>query len=246
MQADTMLTHPGKRNEVVVELARTGRKTGLILLMQLLCALTLPFILAKPLTVGTPDFLDAANSHSFQIRSAIMVTFVGAALTLWLGIAVSQVLRHFNKPIALLFIIVCAISCAMDLLHAASITFMLSISNQFIKSGSVHSELYDTLAMMATAARRSVHIVQLTAIGAWILVFYASLFRFKLVPMPFAIAGLIGIACQFTGVTLMMLLGYRVIPELAMLLLPIQIVVGVWLIAKGWKIGVLRDTLGNV
>ncbi len=77
--------------------------------------------------------------------------------------------------------------------------------------------------------------MQLLAIGAWMFVFYISLFRFKLIPRVLAVIGVIGVTLQFIGVTLMMLLGYRSIGEMAMPLLPIQITVAVWLIVKGFN-----------
>jgi hypothetical protein len=50
-----------------------------------------------------------------------------------------------------------------------------------------------------------------------------------------AAVGLIGIALQFTGVTLTTFLGYAGIGEMAMPLLPIQIAVAVWLMVKGFN-----------
>ena len=61
------------------------------------------------------------------------------------------------------------------------------------------------------------------------------MFRFRLVPIVLAGIGMIGVTLQFIGVTLMMLLGYRTIGEMAMPLLPIQVTVAVWLIAKGFN-----------
>ena len=66
-------------------------------------------------------------------------------------------------------------------------------------------------------------------------VFYISLLRFKLIPRALAVLGLIGVTSQFSGVTVMMFLGYPLISEMAMPLLPIQITVAVWLIIKGFK-----------
>ena len=59
--------------------------------------------------------------------------------------------------------------------------------------------------------------------------------RFILIPRALAALGLIGIALQFTGVTLMMFLGYKVIGEMAMPMLPIQIAVAVWLMVRGFE-----------
>jgi hypothetical protein len=68
----------------------------------------------------------------------------------------------------------------------------------------------------------------------WIFVFYASLARFALIPRALAAAGLIGILLQFSGVTVMMFLDRSTVGVLAMPLLPIQIAVAAWLMAKGF------------
>jgi len=112
---------------------------------------------------------------------------------------------------------------------------MLSVSNQFVASGAVESDLYTVVASTVAAARRSAHYTQLLAIGAWMFVFYISLFRFKLIPRVLAAIGLVAVILQFIGVTLSMFVGYRAIGEMAMPLLPIQITVAIWLIIKGFK-----------
>lgn len=212
-----------------------GRTVGILLLLQLVAALTLPFILSKPITFGSPAFLTAVTEHSFQIRSAVLLSFVGSALTVYLGITAFQILRLFSKSVALLFLVVCAVSCTLDVVQAGTIMSMLSISKQFVASGATDSGLYQVVGAAVASARRSAHVTQLLAIGAWMFVFYITLFRFKLIPRVLAAIGVVGVALQFTGVTLMMLLGYRSIGEMAMPLLPIQITVAVWLIIKGFN-----------
>ena len=173
--------------------------------------------------------------HSFQIRSAVLLSFIGSALTVYLGITAFQVFRLYSKSVALLFLVVCAVSCTLDVVHAGTIMSMLSISNAFVTSGAVDSGLYQVVRATVASARRSAHITQLFAIGAWMFVFYVSLFRFKLIPRVLAVIGVIGVTLQFIGVTLMMFLGYRPVGEMAMPLLPIQITVAIWLIIKGFK-----------
>lgn len=197
-----------------------GRKVGILLLLQLIAALTLPFILSKPVTLGSPAFLTAVAEHSFQIRSAVFLSFIGSALTVYLGITAFQVFRVYSHSVGLLFLVVCAVSCTLDIVQAGTIMSMLAISKEFINSEATNSELYQVMGAAVASARRSAHIVQLLAIGAWMFVFYISLFRFNLIPRVLAAIGTIGVALQFTGVTLMMLLGYRSIGQMAMLLLP--------------------------
>lgn len=219
-----------------------GRTIGILLLFQLIAALTLPFILSKPITLGSPAFLTAAAEHSFQIRSAVLLSFAGSALTIYLGITAFQVFRPYSKSVALLFLVVCAISCTLDIVHAGTIMSMLSISNEFVASNATNSELYQVIGASVASARRSAHLTQLLAIGAWMFVFYISLFRFKLIPRVLAVIGIIGVALQFIGVTLMMLLGYPLIGYMAMPLLPIQITVALWLIVKGFNNPALKPS----
>jgi hypothetical protein len=234
MQSDSLLTQEKKsmqRSSAFI----IGRSVGILILFQLAAALTLPFILSKPITFASPTFLTAVAANSFQIRSAVFLSFIGSALTVYLGITAFQVFRLYSKSTALLFLVVCSVSCTLDIVQGGTIMSMLSISNQFVASKNATSEVYEVVAAAVSSARRSAHIMQLLGIGAWMFVFYISLFRFKLIPRMLAVIGLVGITLQFIGVTLMMLLGHHTIGEMAMPLLPIQIAVAVWLIIKGFN-----------
>jgi hypothetical protein len=210
-----------------------GRKVGLLLLLQLAAALTLPFILTKSLTAGTPAFLTAVAAHSVQVRGAVLLSFVGSALTVYLGVTLFPVFRRHSQSAALLFLVVCAVSCTLDLVQAGTVMAMLAISNKFVAAGAVDSALYEVVGAAVASARRSAHATQLLAISTWMFIFYSSLLRFHLLPRGLAVIGVVGVALQFTGVTLMMFLGYPAIGPMAMPLLPIQITVGIWLIVKG-------------
>jgi len=233
----------GQGGRRILSAFSVGRTVGILLLFQLAAALTLPFILAAPITVGSPAFLTAAREHSTQIRSGVLLSFIGSGLTIYLGIAAFEVFRLYKRSLALLFVTVCAVSCVLDVVHAGTVMSMLSLSSQFVSSGAADMESYQVVAASMASARRSAHSTQLLAIAAWMFVFYYSLFRVKLIPRVLSVIGIIGVGLQFTGVTLMMLLGYPVIGEMAMPLLPIQIVVSIWLIVKGFNDPIQKDSI---
>jgi len=210
-----------------------GRIIGILLLLQLAAGLMLPFILISPLVQGAPGFLTAAAENSFQIRAAVFIAFAGAALTISLAIAMLPVFRRYSLAAAVWFLAVCIVSGTLDLVHSATVMSMLSLSQQYTSNGG--GAEYQAVGFAVAAARRWAHAVQLVAIGGWIFVFYSSLLRFALIPRALAALGVVGIALQFTGVTLMMLTGYSVIGMLAIPMLPIQIIVAVWLIVKGFN-----------
>lgn len=212
----------------------TGRVVGVLLLSQLGFGLTLPFILMGPVMAGAPGFLAAAAESSSQIRTAVFLAFVGGALTVALGITAFPVFRAHSDAMARWFLSVCVLSCALDFVHNATVMSMLSLSQEYVSQGAADSGLYQVVGVAVASARRWAHLGQLVAIGMWIFVFYASLVRFALIPRALAAVGLIGILLQFSGVTVMMFLGRSTVGVLAMPMLPIQIAVAGWLIAKGF------------
>lgn len=213
----------------------TGRIIGILLLLQLAAGLTVPFMLLHSLAQGSPGFLTAAVENSFQIRTAVLISFAGGALTVSLGIMALPVFRRYSNATALWFLAVCVISYTLDAVHNSTVLSMLSLSQEYVNGGAANPELYQASGVAVASTRRWAHLTQLVAIGAWVFVFYSSLLRFTLIPRALAALGLIGITLQFTGVTLMMFLGYRIVGEMAMPMLPIQITVAVWLMVKGFE-----------
>ncbi|HSK10128.1 MAG TPA: DUF4386 family protein, partial [Vicinamibacterales bacterium] len=64
-------------------------------------------------------------------------------------------------------------------------------------------------------------------------VLYALLWRTALVPRLLAILGMVATLLQIAGVPLRGILGYGVVPEMAMPLAPIHVALAFWLIVKG-------------
>ncbi|HEX8247677.1 MAG TPA: DUF4386 domain-containing protein [Pyrinomonadaceae bacterium] len=213
---------------------RIGRNVGILLLLQLVAGLTVPFIILRPQIMGSPVFLTAAAENSSQIRLAVFISFIGAVLTVSLGITALPVFRRYSNAAALWFLAVCVVSCTLDAVQNAAVMSMLSLSQQYVSDSAAEPGLYQVAGAAVAAARRWAHYTQLAAIGGWIFVFYSTLFRFALIPRALAVLGLIGIVLQFVGVTLLTFLGYSAIGEMAMPLLPIQIAVAVWLMVKGF------------
>lgn len=213
----------------------TGRTLGVLLLLQFAAAIMVPFILLRPLTVGSPGFLTTAAENSVQIRSAVLLFFVGGALTVSLGVTALPVLRRHGSGWAYWFLVICAASFTLDAVHNAAVMTMLSLSEQYVGEGAVAPAAYMAVGAAVASARRWAHYSQLVAIGGWIFVFYASLFRFALIPRALAAAGLVGIVLQFVGVTLLMYLGYSAVGWMAMPLFPIQVTTAVWLMVKGLR-----------
>ncbi len=212
---------------------REGRGIGVLLILQLAAGLILPFVLIGSLLAGYPSYLETAAANAGMVRGGVALALFGAALTVAIGIAMLPRLSEYSRPLALAFTAICLISATLDLVHNATVLSMLSASEQYAKAGT-DTAIYQAWGIAAASIRRSAHIMQLVAVGAWIFTFYFSVLKFRLVPRPLAALGIIGILGQFTGVTLMMFLGNPPISYLAMPLAPIHIITAIWIIARGF------------
>jgi hypothetical protein len=212
--------------------ATEGRNIGVLLILQMASALIAPFVLMDALIKGYPAFLESAAASAGSIRAGVAVATLGAALTLAIGILMFPRLSEYSRPLALVMLAVCVLSCAVDLVHNATVLSMLGAAEHY-SSSAADTAITQAWGMAAASLRRSVHIMQLVAICAWIFTFYISVLRYALIPRSIAVLCILGIAGQFIGVTLMMFLGNSPITYLAIPLAPIHLLAAGWIIAKG-------------
>ena len=212
-----------------------GRRIGILLLLQMASALIIPFVLYGALAKGYPSYMDTVAESAAYVRAGLLVSFLGAGLTLALGIFMLPVLRRHSQAAAIFFLVLCAVSCTLDAVQDGAVLSMLSVGVKYANAGGAETPLYQAWGAMASSIRLSAHIVQLFAVGAWMFTFYLGLFRYRLVPRPLAALGIAGVLSQFIGVTLMMFLGDSPITYLAMPLGPIHAIVAIWLIVRGFN-----------
>lgn len=213
---------------------RSGRTFGILMLAQMAAALIVPFLLIDPLRSGYPGFLTNAGASGFRIRAGVAVAFLGSALTALLGIKLFPILRRYSFELAAAFFAACVISAALDMVHYAAVLSMLSAVEHSSAADIADASVINGWAAAAGYFRRTVHIVQLGGFAAWMTTFYFSTGKYRIIPRPLSILGLIGVAGQFAGVTVMMFLGYSPITYFAMPLAPILVITALWIIFKGF------------
>src|SRR5215203_1553030 len=157
-----------------------GRGIGVLMLLQMAAGLILSFVLMDAVRKGYPSFLETGAASGTTVRAGVAVSVLGAGLTLAIGIAVFRVLDARSRPLAILFLAVCAISSTLDLVHGATILSMLSAAEQFTAAAGSDTALYHAWGIAAASMRRSVHIAQLIGIGAWIFALYYSFLKYHL------------------------------------------------------------------
>ena len=209
-----------------------GRIAGLLLLIHLAAGLTIPFILLGPIIM--PGFLESAARNSVQLRAAVLLLFVGSAVSIGITIAALPVFQRYSSAMALWLVALAVSSFSLQAVDNGALLSMLSLSQEYAKLDAAKAELFQALAIVVGSARKWAHYTFLLVVGSWIFLLYSLLYRYKLVPRALAGFGLVGSMLQITGVTLRGLLGYRPETRLAMPLAPAYVALAVWLMVKGF------------
>ncbi len=210
-----------------------GRVIGVLLLVHLAAALTVPFVLLE--RVRRPaGFLASAAGSSVQVRAAVLLLFVGSAVAVGIAIAALPVFRRYSSAMVLWLLALAVAGFSLQAVDNGALLSMLSLSQEYANAGAAKAELFQALAVVVGSARRWAHYTYLLVVGSWIFLLYSLLYRFRLVPRALAAFGLVGSMLQITGVTLRALLGYPPETRLAMPLAPAYVALAVWLMVKGF------------
>ena len=210
-----------------------GRTVGVLLLLHLAAGLITPFILLHPL-VSPPGFLGSAATIPNQVRAAVMLLFVGSALTIGVSCAALGTFRQYSAAAAYWLLSLAIASFALQAADNAHLLSMLSLSQAYAEAGSSSTQLFQTVAVALGALRKWSHYSFLLVVGCWIFLLNSLLYRFRVVPRVLAAFGLLGAIGQIAGVTLRGLWGYSPETRLAMPLAPAYLALGIWLIVRGF------------
>ncbi len=134
---------------------------------------------------------------------------------------------------------------ALQAVDNGALLSILSLSQEYAQAGAAKSELFQSLGLVAGAARKWAHYSYLLVAVSWLFLLYCLLYRFRLVPRALAALGLVGCLLQISGVTLRGIFGYPPMTVLAMPLAPIHVAAALWLLVKGFPEIALRPSSAN-
>jgi hypothetical protein len=210
--------------------ASLGRLVGALLLAQFLCLMA-GFILVKPIT--TAAFLEDAAQAAPQIRAGVLFLLGGSFIALAIPIAAYPLVRAHSERMALWFVAFGVIWFVMQGVDSAHILSMLSLS-QTAKESASNAELWRALGTAARSTRRFTHYSELLFMDVWFLLFYATLFRLSLIPRAVAGFGLLMVAMHAAAIPAPLFIGATSLFSLAYAMLLSYLVVGGWLVVKGF------------
>jgi hypothetical protein len=189
-------------------------------------------------TVSAPDHLTAISTNEGQMILFTAVKFIMGIACAGIGLALYPILKKYNEGLAFGAAGFRVIEGMVDVVGALLLVALLALSQEFMKAGAPKSSYFQTADVLVNAGIGwFTNVAMLLTFGIGALMYYVVFYQFRLVPRWISVWGLIGITLTIIGAVLVM---FHLIPPagtiqiiLNLPILPQEMVLAVWLIAKG-------------
>ena len=220
----------------MISAKRTGRTVGLLLLLHLITGLMTPYMLLQQLTRPlTFAAIDSVNG--FQIRLAIMMLFVGGAITIVIAITGMPVFRKSSYALALWLFGLAIANFALQGGEIAGYMSLFTFSQNYASANAADLGVYELVGATVRSAWKWIHYTHLLIMVSWIFSLGLMLWKSAVVPRILIALLLITTVLQITGITLPQFLAYRS-PNLMLMGMPLgfaYLALSVWLMIKGFR-----------
>jgi|CXWL01.1.fsa_nt_gi hypothetical protein len=216
---------------------RIGQIIGMLVLVQLVTGLIVPYVLLSPLTAGSGAFLDTAAGMSVLVRLNVLLLFVGGAVSVGISVAAWPVVRERGYRLGLWLLALAVVNFTLQIIENVHWLSMLSVSQAYVEAGAADAGLFQSLGIVVYSAFRWAHYSHILVVVGWIFTLYWLLFRCAMVPRALAAVGMVACVLQYVGITLPAFAGYSMPPS-AFFGMPLglaNLALAVWLMAKGFK-----------
>jgi hypothetical protein len=219
----------------------TNRKTAAVVGVLFIIGTVSGFLMVPFIGIlNAPDHLTTIATHEGQMIIVTLLKFIMGVACAGIGLALYPILRKYNEGLAIGSTGFRIIEGVIDIVGALGYVALLALSQEFVKAGAPQSSFFQTADVLINASAawlRDVAMLLTWCIGA--LMYYSVFYQYRLVPRWLSVWGLVGITLTSGSCLLVM---FHLIPPAGtiqvILSLPIMVqemVLAVWLIAKGIK-----------
>ena len=201
-------------------------------------------VLVQPI-LSAPVDLAKISANESQVLLGALFLFIGAAAAAGIAVALYPVLRTHSEGLAIGSVGFRLIEGVLYLGIVACLLSLVTLSQESAKAGPVASSAYEVAAVPLMAMRDSLGEVAVLAFGLGALMYYWVFYQSRLVPRWLSAWGLAAIALlMVSGVLVMLGRTEPMSTTQVVLALPIflqEMVLAVWLIAKGFNRSAIAD-----
>jgi hypothetical protein len=226
----------------------TDRKTAAIVGVLFILG-TVPALLSLPLaqnTVNAPDHLTAIATNEGQMILFTAIKFIMGVACAGIGLALYPILKKYNEGLAIGAAGFRVIEGALHVVGALLYVLLLALSQEFVKTGAPVSSYFQTADEVINAGIGWFRdAANLLTFGIGALMYYVVFYQYRLVPRWLSVWGLVGIIFSIISALLVM---FDLLPPFGTIqiilnlpILPQELVLAGWLIAKGFNPSVVAS-----
>ena len=199
--------------------------------------------------LSAPVDLAKISANESQVLLGALFLFIGAAAAAGIAIALYPVLRTHSEGLALGSVGFRLIEGVLYLGIVVCLLSLVTLSQESAMAGAAASSAYEVAGVPLMAARDSLGEVAVLAFGLGALMYYGVFYQSRLVPRWLSAWGLAAIALvMVSGVLVMLGLTEPMSTTQVVLAFPIflqEMVLAVWLIAKGFNPSAVAESAGR-
>jgi hypothetical protein len=190
--------------------------------------------------VNAPDHLTAISTNEGQMIIFTAVKLIMGIACAGIGLALYPILKKYNESLAFGAAGFRVIEGMASVVGALLYVVLLALSQEFVKAGTPASSYFQTADVLINAGIgwfRDAAMLLTFGIGA--LMYYVVFYQYRLVPRWLTVWGLVGITLTIISALLVM---FHLLPPFGTIqvilnlpILPQELVLAVWLIAKGFN-----------
>ena len=201
-------------------------------------------VLLQPI-LSAPDYLIRISANESQVLLGALFLLIGAVAAAGIAIALYPVLRKHDEGLAIGSVGFRLIEGALYLGIVVCLLILVTVGQESANAGTPAPAAYSVPAMLVMAARDSLGQVAVLVFGLGGLMYYWVFYRSRLVPRWLSAWGLVAITLvMVSGLLVMFGVVESFSPPQLVLALPIavqEMVLAVWLIAKGFSSSPVRS-----
>jgi hypothetical protein len=227
----------------------TTRKIAVITgVLFILATLTGP-LLATPLTpdlTGT-DYLTRFSEHTNQAAGGVLLWIISAFTGGGIAIAMYPVLKERNAGLALGSVVFRTLEAAFYMIEVVCLLSLLTLGQQFTTTGAADRTSLQAIGNLLVSVRDHAALVAVFAFCVGAFMYYYLLVQSRLIPLWLSGFGIVAIILMMAACVLALFSGNRITSYIP-LAAPIgvqEIVLGVWLIVKGFNPSVSASQSGK-
>jgi Domain of unknown function (DUF4386) len=196
--------------------------------------------LSRPL-LNDPDLLARLSPNAFQVTGGALLELAGATASVGIAIALYPVLRKQSAGLALGAVVFRTIEAAMYFVAVVGLLALLALSRQFVSAGATDRATLQAVGGAILAVRDQAGLLSVGAFCLGGLMYYWAFYQSGLIPRWLSGAGLAAVVLLLMA-WLLALFTQTSMLSYVPLALPLgvqEIVLAVWLIAKGFSASAL-------